>query len=180
MQHLNSCSTFCFESGVTSCNLHIFVYTPQKLSAVFMTYFPGLHCYPKKCLHATSLLKPFREFSLFLFAPSFFISDYCSDNSNKVFSSKLKFKMNFENSAFFSLPFGVMSRIISVHTVLKVSTIHWSHSQFLVTTVEGLGTSTWFKKKFMNCIVLKKKALWSLKISDTSCTTAHCHISEDF
>lgn len=134
-KHLNSCSTFRFESGVTSCNLHITVHTSQKLSAVFMTYFLGLHCYPKKCLLATSLLTSFQEFSLFLFAPytnifCFFSSEYCSDNSKKHSAVNWNFQMNFENSAFFSLSFGTVSMIISIHAAQvftqSLKRIHYS------------------------------------------------------
>lgn len=97
----------------------ILLFTLHKNCLLFLWHFLGLHCYPKKCMLATSLLTPFQEFSLFLFAPYtniFCSSEYCSDNSTKVFSSKLKLQMNFENSAFFSLSFGTVSRIISIHT----------------------------------------------------------------
>jgi hypothetical protein len=150
MQHLNSCSTFRFERGVMSCNLRIIIYTPQKLSLVFMTYFLGLHCYPKKCLPTTSLLTPFWEFSLFLFAP--YTNVFCSSVQNNVLTTPKKcsaVNWNFkwilkillslvcllelcqESSAFTLHKYS--------HRVLKQSTIHWRHSQFSETDSWGIG-----------------------------------------
>jgi hypothetical protein len=75
--------------------------------------------------------------------------------------------MNLENSAFFSLSFGTVSRIVSIHAAQvlvfpqSLKRIHYplKTAIFQKLTAEGLGTSTWFKKKFMHCMVLKKKAL---------------------
>jgi hypothetical protein len=116
-QRLNSCSTFCFESEVMSCN-HIIVHTPQKLSAVFVTFsWPSLlsqemlACYfPADTLSRVFSISVCPLYSCFLL----FSSEYCSDNSKIAFSNKLKLQMNFENS-FFSLSFGTVSRIISIH-----------------------------------------------------------------
>jgi len=52
--------------------------------------------------------------------------------------------MNFENSAFFSLSFRTVSRIISIHAaqVFTQSLCTEDTASFQKLTVEGLGTST--------------------------------------
>jgi hypothetical protein len=135
-----------------------------------------------------SMLLPFRhpfEFFLFLFAP--YTNVFCSSVQNTVLTSPKKrsaVNWNFK---------WILKILLSLVCLLELCQeslafmlhkyshrVHWRHSQFSETDSWGIGYKYLVKKKFMHCMVLKKKALRSLKISDTSCTIVHCHISEDF
>jgi hypothetical protein len=150
MQHLNSCSTFCFESGVS----FILLFTLHKNCLLFLCHiFLAFIVIPRNACLLLLFWHPFWEFSLFLFAP--YTNIFCSSVQITVMTAPTK--CSAVNRIFVWILKILLSLVcllelsrISIYTALQkylhsLKKFHYPLKTKPVLqqlSVEGLGTST--------------------------------------